>query len=50
MKNLKTYEINFIIKINNLCIKYLIPFYPPYKKKLAINFALFLNSIPNVNY
>ena len=50
MDDLNTSEINFLTKINGMTLKYIVNFFPPYKKTLCLNFVEFLNSLPKMNY
>lgn len=50
MEDLNTSEINFLTKINSMTLKYIVNFFPPYRKTLCINFVEFLNSLPIMNY
>lgn len=47
---LQTIEINFLTKIIDISVKYLINFFPPYQKSLCESFSLMLNSLPKINY
>lgn len=49
-KDLRASEINFVTKIFNLCIKFQLPFYPPYKPQLCQNLILLINSLPTMTY
>ena len=50
LSDLKTNEISFVSNLIKISLKYLLNFFPPYRKKLNYSFTLLIDSLPKINY